>query len=371
MKLLKYKIFILCVTLLPFTLCAKDKLKKFTKTISESALIDEDGNISINNQFGNINVITSNTNKVDAVVYITIDTKNQEMADDFFERIEIDIDHSSSQFEISSDYENPSWWKTIWSNSNSYKYSIDMEITIPASCDVDLTQRHGDVTMGDIAGDFELDLSFGEAECGSTSGELYVKLEHADANFDQIQDAIIDIQYGEFISAAAKDLEFDSQFSKIFVDEANNVESSSQYDEYHLGKIVSFENEGQFDDIQIDKVQSADLETQYSKIVIDLLADSGDFETQFGSLRVRESTKNLKNISIESQYTQINLNVSAAYILDLESQFASLILDNAITYIDEDKEIGQHDIEAYYLDANSSTNIDVEMQFGSLKLRHE
>lgn len=373
MKKLKFKLLTLLLLLSAGSMIANGdpKLKEYVKTITESASIDSDGEIYIENQFGKVTVLTSNSDHVDITISITIDTDSQENANAFFERIYVDIDHDDDLFEVSTSFDSPNWWNKMWKTNNDYKYTIDMEINIPSSCDVELVNRHGDAFIDNLSGELNLDLSFGKAECKDVGNDLLVELQHADATFNNVPDTELDIQYGKFICQDAGDIEANSQFSKIVVESAKEVDVVSQYDEYSLGSIYSFDNEGQFDDIQIGSTKVADLETQYSKIVIDYLVNSGDFETQFGSLHIKDSDSALDHLDFESQYTQISAYVNKSYTLDLESQFASVKLDSDLTIIERDKSIGQLDILGYLQNKNADLDINAELQFGSFKLRHK
>ena len=68
---------------------------EFKKNINEEFNISADGDVSLTNKYGKVDLKTWSQNKVKIDVTITVDARNQSDANDIFERIKIQFDNGA------------------------------------------------------------------------------------------------------------------------------------------------------------------------------------------------------------------------------------------------------------------------------------
>ena len=69
----------------------------FERKITEEYSISENGSVEMHNRYGNVDVETWSGSEVKIEVIITVDARNQEKADEVFDRIDINFSNSASE----------------------------------------------------------------------------------------------------------------------------------------------------------------------------------------------------------------------------------------------------------------------------------
>ncbi len=166
--------------------------------------------LEIHNAFGEIEVTTHTDKKIDVTVVITVDTRNDERAKEFFESTTIDFEEKGNTIQL----------KTI-RNQKDCKvkgFSIDYTVKVPAGTNLDINNRFGDVLIYEPGGMVKVDVSHGDCRLmgitkstGNYRNEVMVKfgklhaeniiggivnLEHGDVGIERIADSDIDVRFG-------------------------------------------------------------------------------------------------------------------------------------------------------------------------------
>lgn len=91
--------------------------KDFEKVIRKEFTISESGEVVIENRYGKVNVNTTGGNEVVIEVTIIVDKRNEDDAQEFFDKVEIDFNNSRSAVSAVTEIgkEKKSSW-TSWLN---------------------------------------------------------------------------------------------------------------------------------------------------------------------------------------------------------------------------------------------------------------
>ena len=139
MKTSQFKIATILFALTPFFVFAQvTKSKEVKKHYSVSAT----GNLAIDGKYGNVHVETWDKNEVDLVVSIEVTKRSDSKAQQYLDKITIDIDDASA---------NNLSFKTIISgnldNSGSDKIKIEYRVKVPKTLNMNLENSYGNLYL--------------------------------------------------------------------------------------------------------------------------------------------------------------------------------------------------------------------------------
>ena len=204
--------------------------KDFEKVVKEEFNIDRDGEVRIANSYGTVKINTTGGNEVVIKVTLKVDTRNEEEAQEFFDKVDIDFSNSSSVVSASTEIgkqKRSSW--TRWLNPKNWnsndRYSINYEVWMPTTCKLDVSHRYGDLVVGDLENDVNLSLNYGDAILESIDGDLELDLRYGNVKVKNVNDLDLDIGYGEFKCKSSRDVKCDSKYSEIFIDKARKMDT--------------------------------------------------------------------------------------------------------------------------------------------------
>lgn len=347
--------------------------KDFEKVIKEEFTISESGKVDISNRYGTVKINTTGGNEVVIEVTIKVDTRNEDKAEEFFDKVDIDFSSSSSEVSATTEIGNQkssSW--TSWLNpknwNNNNEYSINYEVWMPASCSLDLANRYGDVAVGDLDGDVRLQLKYGDGILEDVGGDFELDLGYGDVKMGNTNDMELDIKYGEFKCGTSRDINCDTKYSEIHIDKARRMNTETGYDDYFLGEVEILENDGHYDDFDIEYVGQIDFDSRYTDYVIQELGAGGIFDSGYGELKVRQVTGLSKGLEVEGSYSDVSLGINVPFNIDLESKYTDVSLPSSMDYSKRIQDGNEEDVVAKSGNS-SSNNITAEMRYGSFKIR--
>jgi len=140
------------------------------------------------------------------------------------------------------------------------------------------------------------------------------------------------------------------------------------YDDYFLGEIEVLINEGHYDDFEIEYVDQIDFDSRYSDYVIEELGSGGVFDSGYGDLKVRNVRGLSRGLEVDGSYADVSLGMRIPFNIDLESKYTDVDLPSKMNYSNRNRDGSEHDLKAKSGNT-SSNNINVEMRYGSFKIR--
>ncbi len=295
----------------------KDKKEKkryeFFKERNISKTYAAAGNtLNIDNQFGDVKIITWDKNEIKVDIHIETSSTNKEMAEKTFERIDVTDKQEGKEI----------YFKTIMNkgdkkeNSNGCKncsntMMIDYEVRIPSNNTLRVENSFGSIEIPDYNGNISLESKYGKLTAGKLVKPEDVIVEFGKAELKSLANVDLTFKYssvniGNLSGNCKLNLQFCS-YSKINLD--NSLTSLSVKDSYssvhlnpapNLGATYNITTSyGSFVDktnIGINRTDAPDkygpdLDKRYEG-----KAGSGavkvDVKSSFGNLMIGEGTKN-------------------------------------------------------------------------------
>lgn len=344
--------------------------KEYTKTIKKEFDIAADGHVSITNKYGQVNINTWDKNQVKIEVTITVHARSQEVADNVFERMNVDFsnggDYVRAETEIGSKSKGWNWW----GSSNNDDYSIDYEVYMPQSNDLELHNKYGNSHISTINGKLTAGIKYGNIRMEEVGGELDLTLGYGNGTVVKSGHTGITLKYGKIRIKETEDLDIQSKHSKVFIDRARDVKSISKYDTYELGVINNFKNQGKYDNIEITSAKSIRALSKYTDFDVENIEQSADFDLEYGSATIAMA-KNFSDVQVLGRYTEYRIHVEdgTGYKLDATSKYAGIRYPNEMKIIYEKEKGSHHEVEGYIGDENTGRIIKARLDYGGLKVR--
>ena len=144
--------------------------------------LTEDGSVSVKNVAGRILVHAGEEAQVKMMATKSVRALREKEAEEFLERIEIDVTAREDRLEIVTRYPVSSWWSGL--KSFSYSTGVDYELWVPQgaavrtesiSGDIRIEERYNCVQAHTVSGDIELTSIWGDIDVETTSGDIHTE----------------------------------------------------------------------------------------------------------------------------------------------------------------------------------------------------
>jgi hypothetical protein len=349
-----YKI-ILILFLIPLTITATNKKGKYTKTktINKEFKVSENATLNVNNKYGNIVITNWDKNQIEIEVTITTNGDNEDKVKKRLEQITVEFNANSSNVSAKTYIEKKSSSWNLWGNKNNVNMQINYLIKMPITNNVDLSNDYGAISIDKLEGSVKIDCDYGKL----TIGELMNS--NNKIELDYTNKSTI-----EFM----KDGEIDADYSRLHIEKSGRVELNSDYSHLSFGEIESLDYDCDYGDLKIENAGSISGNSDYMHTSVNKLSGTGNFDSDYGSIKINELGENFKNIIVESSYAHIKfgLQPSTSFNISASLSYGKLKHDDRFTFNKEIKKSSSKYYEGYYNTSNSTNNITIKSSYGSV-----
>ncbi len=356
MKKIGLKLLIIFLVL-PQLLLAADKKGKYKKTkiVQQTYEVGDEGTVRIINEYGDINVVTWNENKVDIAVRITVDGNDMEKVINRLDHIQVDIRREGNQVVAKTDVESirSSWNFFSWGSSNNVNFKIRYEVKMPANFDLNINNDYGNIYIDRLEGSLTLNADYGQFVIGELLNN---------------QNKIVTDYFKNSSISFIKNGRIVADYSRIKIDYAYNLNLSCDYTKIQIGTLRKLKYNNDYGSISVDNgkeiIGGGDYQSRYFGGV-SYMKFSGDY----GSLKIDGLLPGFDQVNIHSDYTSISIYNprKVAYQLDIQQEYGSVHYDDVKVYKDI-SDGGDRHIEGYYLDRNTASKISIKHEYGSIKI---
>ena len=363
MKITTFKIitFLVLIPLLSFSNTPlKGKYKK-TKEISKTFEANDDTILNIKNSFGNIDIVTWDTNRIEIDVTITVSGNDEEAIEKKLEDIRIQFEKSNNQVHAtthSGKSKSKSWFSSNWfrwNSSSNINFRIDYKVKMPTENDLNIYNDYGTINLNELNGKANINCDFGKLIIGSlnnTTNEIHC---------DYTKNSVID-----FVESAS----IYADFSNFTIEEANDIKLNGDYTTSEFTNIKNLKYNCDFGKLTIDKVANIHGSSDYLSLHIGELSNSATISTDFGSIKIDLLKKGFKNLNIKSDYTGIKIGIDSDASCNIYSElsFGNLKYDGDLFTFNKVKEkTTEKEYQGYFNNENTNATITTETEFGSIR----
>jgi hypothetical protein len=305
MKIMKTQlseIFLLLIALLSISLTTK---ADYTKKVYKSWPVKSVNSLYVENKFGNVNFINTRDDSVTIDIIVTIkglpESKARMMASDI--NFEFSIENGKVTAETIFD-----------SNFKGEKdFNIVYTVNIPINRFIDVKNKFGNVTLGDLTTGGNFDIAYGNIQ-GKTlvaSGDKSIDLElkYGNATFEKINTLNADIEYSKFNAQAIGKALLDTKYSTVVIQKCLEMITESEYDSYNF-----------------NNVENISVESKFTGFKIDELLSSMNINTEYGDIFVKHVSKNFNKLKVDNKFGNIKIAIDsdASYNLVSDTEFCEI-----------------------------------------------
>ena len=349
------------------SLCSFTTSGEFTKSIKREFDISANGTTYLSNKYGKIEVKTWDKNRVKIAVTIIVKEGTEEDAQKVFNSITVNFSNGADYVKAETAIEaiRRSW---IWDDGKA-DYKINYEVYVPATVNLQVDQRYGDVYLASVSGKTKLTVKYGNFKTESVGNGSNFELAYGNGTIGQAEDAYIGLSYSKLTVSDANDITVNSAYSGLNAPKLNSLTTTAKYDNYNLGNVKSLKATGMYSKFAASNAGAVSISGQYNSVSMGEISKSLDLDLNYGSCNVSFS-KGLTNATVKANYTDVILKVLpdlCCYQLDAAANYAGVRYPQAMDVTYEVQKTTSHVVKGH-VGKSDSPMIKANVNYGGIKL---
>ena len=320
------------------TLSSAQIIRK-SKQLTKSFPVNSNTEIEISNKYGNVNIITWEKDSVRFEIELEVKGSKQSKVDKTFNLIDFDFESTKYYTNAHTVFVGNSFWSDISDKSSSFFGSkttvkIVYNVYLPATTNLKVTNKYGNIYMSDYNGKLTIDLSNGDFKANDLTGYSIISTEFGICTIQNIDEAKMSVRYGSVYLEEGNSLNIVSKSSEFHFTEIGSLQLSSKRDKFFTTTLGILKGSSDFTRLEIGTIGKAlDFKAKYGDI---LISGFGDDVSAF-NLNTDDSNVVLR-FTDDKQY---DLNIRATE--DTKVYYSSSITNIKNREIEGDKKLIQVD----------------------------
>ncbi len=360
---------------LPFSLIASEtKRKEYTKEISKSFDMNKEGSVYLNNKHGKMEVKTWDKPNVKIEVKIIVQAKDEQRAEDVFDRINILFESDEDLVKAITKIENKkskSWAWANYSASDRDEFEVNYDVFIPKDAVLDVKNKYGDAFVAETNGPVHAEIGYGSIRFEGVNNDLKLYLGYGDATVMKAETITGEVKYSKVSLKNALDADMNTRYSQMYVDNVKSMRTITKYDEYNINKVGTLRTEGKYGKFNIDFVETLIADGKYTDYIIETIAKSADVVLSYGGLKIESLKDGFETIRLDGSYANFKITTepNANYKIEASASYGDVGLpDNMISTYKRDSGYSYRE-EGNVGKANTGGVIKVKVNYGDIKIR--
>jgi len=275
----------------------------YTKVIKKEYTVNPDAQVILENKFGQIHCNNWDKNLVSIEIRITVTAPSQEKATKLLDLVNIVSDGTPSNVQV----------RTVFGKegfSGNSKVNVDYTVNMPATVNLNLTNKFGDVFLNDLSGKGNFNIAYGNMEINKLMNS----------------DNVIDIKFGkgdiQYITGAMVSL----KYSEMKVEYAGSLFVDSKFSNLEGGKIISLSLGFEGGKVDVDNSSAVTGKSKFSDLSFSHIDKKVDLDIQYGNCDVDQLAADFSLVSVRNKYGDVSVNIPAgtSYTLDADLKFCDL-----------------------------------------------
>lgn len=303
----------------------------FERNISKSFNVDADADVRLANKYGEINVETWDRNEVKIDVRIKVSARDEDAANETFDRISIDFSGSSANVSATTSLDSPNrgnWWnKLMGGGSNSSDFRIYYKVMMPASVSLNTEAKYCDVMLPNLTGNTVLYVAYGDLKAGRLSKRNEISVSYGSARVEELgAESRFKIRYSEGVIRTATDLRYDGRYSETRIDKVRDLKIDAGYEEIEVGTAREVRLDGNYNDLSVEYAERIFLDGNYCDFELGEITRELEVDASYGDLEVDELKAGFERVMIDVNYIDVELDVedNAGFSVDLSSRYGDI-----------------------------------------------
>lgn len=359
MKTLFYNLLLLTF-LLPVTALANNggKFKgKYTKekTITKEFSVASDALLKVSNSYGTIHMTAWDKNTVAIEVVIKTNGNSEEKVEERLNQIDVDFNNTNAMVNATTNFaknKSKSWFK--WTKRNKVSITVNYTIKFPKGNQLNISNDYGGIFISRAENNVTINCDYGRLEAGELLGNTNI------LNFDYTNNVTI---------AYLKNGRINADYSSFTINKAGNIELDADHTKSRFGKINAIDYSCDYNLLEIEEATNVEGSGDYLSLRLGKITGNLDVTADYGSIKVAEMTKDAGNIRISSELAGIKIGYQPEYNFNFEInvEYTSVKGDKDFTMIKKRIESKERYYKGFYGNENSTNNIRINSEYGSIR----
>lgn len=338
---------------------------EFSKTIKREFDINATGTVYLSNKYGQTDVKTWDRNRVKISVTILVNTSSESNAQAVFNRIKINFSNAADYVKAETFIEATNSWWPKWSTKADYK--INYEVYLPASCNLNVNQRYGNLYTAAIAGKAVLDVRYGNFKADGIGDDSSINLGYGNGTLVKGKDLRLDVSYSNLNIQECANIGLDTRYSNFSIEKMGSLSGETRYNTYNIKNMDGLRLEGQYDNYRIGEAGSVDFNGRYSQIVVSSINKYADLDMQYGSAKIKLA-KTCTGANINGAYTDVvvALEPGLSAQIDGTAYYTTIRYPNELEVSSEVKKSTTHYLKGH-IGKGGGPVIKAQINYGGLR----
>ena len=348
-------LFVQVALILSVSLYAKDVQKQFSKEYDATGV----ELLKINNRYGEVEIVSSDNNKIIIVVDVQLSHPNEAKAEKLLSMINVEFSDNDNTIEARTVIDRQF---SIENRGPHRGFSIDYRVEMPEDMNLDVSNRYGDLKAGTLSGHVDIRIKYGSLFIKNLTRGNVEPLNRIAGEYLRVADIAeagwleLTLRYvSKFNMLNAQALLIDSRYStNNTIDNVSSVVIDSKYDRF-----------------EIHNLNNIVAESAYTSFHIGNLSKKLDIETRYGSIDVSNTEPGFEIIRTDVGYCSVKLGFDerASYKLKADTRYCGVSFnENNADITQRVQESNSLYLEAVIGDANTQSEVNIDASYGSVKL---
>lgn len=354
MKLL-YKLCILA--LLPvLTFANNGKFKgKYTKEkkVEREFTVNSDAGLEVQNKYGNVDITTWNENKTVIEIMIKANGNNESRVQERLDDVNIDLSGNATRVTAIT---NLGSTNSNWGKNENVLLEISYTIKMPKTNTVDISNKYGAVTLGDLKGNARISNKYGQLSLG----EL------------QAEENSITIKYVKTASIKyMKSGKINAGYSNFTLDRAEDLNLEAGYTTSKLGTIGDLNYNNKYGKLFVTNVKNVIGNAGYNNGTFDTVSGNANFNVKYSTISVDLFTETAKDITFNGKYSKFNLGIHKDYAFqfDMKLKYGNLKGKNLLTLTSQESKSQNKQYSGYHGSKGADNKININSTYGNISIK--
>jgi len=358
------------------SVCANDlDRREFSKTIKKEFNITATGTTAIYNKYGKVEIKTWDRNRVKVDVRIIVNASNEGEAQRVFDRIDVNFYNKSNYVKAETQIEpaKRSWWESWMGSDKDSDYTINYEVFVPPTNNVELGNKYGDSYVADLQGSVKINVKYGNFKVQSVNNDANVALAYGNGSLLSARGLTGEVAYAKFDCGEISDANVTSKYSRLHFDKANNIISLSKNDTYEIEKVSEFRNEGKYDNFFIVEAQDVIVVSKYTQVNVEQVTNLLDLNLSYGGASVEQVARDFTSVNLVGSHTDYNISIAsgANFKFDASADYGNVNYPRALSVSREIEKGTSHEVQGHLGSQSARGTITARLNHGRLKLKQE
>ncbi|MDR0749323.1 MAG: hypothetical protein LBF62_07110 [Tannerellaceae bacterium] len=263
------------------------------KEFNQTFKVDANGQLQIENRFGNITITHWNKNEVAIQVIVESKARSEPEAQRGLDRVSIELKQLGNTVYGLTSLKNQSGWNN---SGGDARININYYISMPAGFAANLSQKYGNINLPEKnEGEYIIEVKYGNIVAGSFTAPLRIDAGYSNIKLENVKTLQLDVAYcGNVAINNGEVMTIDSKYSNLLIRNVSKLSMDKKYG-----------------NLQVQNVDKMSIEAKYSECSVERIKDELSSSLNYSTLTVKELSSGFNWVKAEARYGNLNLSISS------------------------------------------------------------